>query len=124
MGRLRAALFVTRNMTDTMVRQGTITRRRAAIELAIALGLSFNDPELLQQSLYHRSYLNEAPDQEIDSNERFEFLGDRVLGLIFSEKLYRDNPELSKGNISQLQALLVRWDALAKPQKRTDSGSY
>ena len=52
MGRLRAALFVTRNMTDAMVRQGTITRRRAASELAIALGLSFNDPELL-----HFSYM-------------------------------------------------------------------
>ena len=107
-----------------MVRQGTITRRRAASELAIALGLSFNDPELLQQSLYHRSYLNEAPDREIESNERLEFLGDAVLGLIVSEKLYRDYPALSEGHLSQLRALLVRWDALAQAAERIDLGSY
>src|SRR2546425_3466363 len=124
MGRLRAALFVTRNMTDAMVRQGTITRRRAASELAIALGLSFNDPELLQQSLYHRSYLNEAPDREIESNERLEFLGDAVLGLIVSEKLYRDYPALSEGHLSQLRALLVRWDALARAAERIGLGEY
>ncbi len=111
-------------MTDAMVRQGTITRRRAASELAIALGLSFNDPELLQQSLYHRSYLNEAPDREIESNERLEFLGDAVLGLIVSEKLYRDYPALSEGHLSQLRALLVRWDALAQAAERIDLGSY
>ena len=91
-----------------------MTRRRPASELGIALGLSFNDPEMLQQSLYHRSYLNEAPDREIESNERLEFLGDAVLGLIVSEKLYRDYPALSEGHLSQLRALLVRWDALAQ----------
>src|SRR5437867_11525677 len=120
MGRLRAALFVTRYMTDAMVRQGTITRRRAASELAIALGLSFNDRELLQQSLYHRSYLNEAPDREIESNERLEFLGDAVLGLIVSEKLYRDYPALSEGHLSQLRALLVRWDALRSEEHTSE----
>src|SRR5437667_12583636 len=107
-----------------MVRQGTMTRRRAASELAIALGLRFTDPERLQQSLYHRSYLNEAPDREIESNERLEFLGDAVLGLIVSEKLYRDYPALSEGHLSQLRALLVRWDALAQAAERIDLGSY
>src|SRR3989442_13979572 len=118
MGRLRAALFVTRYMIDAMVRQGTITRRRAASELAISIGLGFSDPELLQQSLYHRSYLNEAPDREIESNERLEFLGDAVLGLIVSEKLYRDYPALSEGHLSHLRARLGRWDALPQPAVR------
>src|SRR3990172_3706435 len=107
-----------------MVRQGTMTRPRSASELASALGLSFSDADLLQQSLYHRSYLNEAPDREIESNERMEFLGDAVLGLIVSEKLYRDYPALSEGHLSQLRALLVRWDALAQVATRIDLGSY
>ena len=101
-----------------------MTRPRSASELASALGLSFSDADLLQQSLYHRSYLNEAPDREIESNERLEFLGDAVLGLIVSEKLYRDYPALSEGHLSQLRALLVRWDALAQAARRIDLGSY
>src|SRR3990172_7246470 len=107
-----------------MVRQGRMRRPRSASELASALGLSFSDADLLQQSLYHRSYLNEAPDREIESNERLEFLGDAVLGLIVSEKLYRDYPALSEGDLSQLRALLVRWDALAQAARRIDLGSY
>ena len=78
----------------------------------------------MQQALYHRSYLNEAPDREIESNERMEFLGDAVLGLIVSEKLYNDYPALSEGHLSQLRALLVRWDALAQAAQRIDLGSY
>ena len=101
-----------------------MTRPRSPSELASALGLSFSDADLLQQSLYHHSYLNEAPDREIESNERLEFLGDAVLGLIVSEKLYRDYPALSEGHLSQLRALLVRWDALAQAARRIDLGSY
>ncbi len=107
-----------------MVRQPTLTRPRSAEELAAVLGVTFTNPELLQQSLYHRSYLNEAVDREVESNERMEFLGDAVLGLIVSEKLYRDYPMLSEGHLSQLRALLVRWDALAQAAQRIELGSY
>ncbi len=107
-----------------MVRQPTLTRPRSAEELAALLGVTFTNPELLQQSLYHRSYLNEAVDREVESNERMEFLGDAVLGLIVSEKLYRDYPMLSEGHLSQLRALLVRWDALAQAAQRIELGSY
>ena len=101
-----------------------MTQPKAADHLAREIGVTFSDPELLQQSLYHRSYLTEAPDREIESNERMEFLGDAVLGLIVSEKLYRDYPGLSEGHLSQLRALLVRWDALAQAAQRIDLGSY
>lgn len=107
-----------------MVRQATMTRPRTARELGIALGVTFHDPSLLQQALYHRSYLNEAGDQEIESNERLEFLGDAVLGLIISDKLYRDYSNLSEGHLSQLRAILVRWDALARAAERIDLGAY
>lgn len=107
-----------------MVRQPTISRPRSAEDLAKQLGVAFTNPDLLQQSLYHRSYLNEAADREVESNERMEFLGDAVLGLIVSEKLYRDYPLLSEGHLSQLRALLVRWDALAQAAQRIDLGSF
>ena len=101
-----------------------MTQPKPADKLATDIGVNFSDSELLQQSLYHRSYLNEAPDREIESNERMEFLGDAVLGLIVSEKLYNDYPALSEGHLSQLRALLVRWDALAQAARRIDLGSY
>ena len=101
-----------------------MTQPKRAEHLASDIGVNFSDSELLQQSLYHRSYLNEAPDREVESNERMEFLGDAVLGLIVSEKLYNDYPGLSEGHLSQLRALLVRWDALAQAAQRIDLGSY
>ncbi len=107
-----------------MVRQHSGLKAQPAQELAEALGIAFRHAELLQQSLYHRSYLNEAVDREIESNERMEFLGDAVLGLIVSEKLYRDYAGLSEGHLSQLRASLVRWDALASVATRIDLGSY
>jgi ribonuclease-3 len=106
-----------------MVRPATITKPKSAQALARAIGISFDSSPLLQQSLYHRSYLNEAG-QDVESNERMEFLGDAVLGIIVSDKLYRDYPGLSEGHLSQLRALLVRWDALAQAAERINLGDY
>jgi ribonuclease-3 len=92
-------------------------------ELADSLGFTFKDPAKLQQALYHRSYLNEAP-QDVESNERLEFLGDAVLGLVISERLFKDYPDLSEGKLSQIRAILVRWDALARAAERINLGDY
>ncbi|TMC00086.1 MAG: ribonuclease III [Chloroflexi bacterium] len=106
-----------------MVREYPLTRARPAEKLAAALGVAFKNPPLLQQALYHRSYLNESG-EDLESNERMEFLGDAVLGIIVSDKLYRDYPTLSEGHLSQLRALLVRWDALAGVAQRIGLGDY
>jgi ribonuclease-3 len=100
-----------------------MTRPKTAAELADLLGVNFENAELLQQALHHRSYLNEA-ELSVESNERMEFLGDAVLGIIVSDKLYRDYPTLSEGHLSQLRALLVRWDALAAAAERIRLGDY
>jgi ribonuclease-3 len=100
-----------------------MTRPKTAAELAELLGVNFENGELLQQALHHRSYLNEA-ELSVESNERMEFLGDAVLGIIVSDKLYRDYPTLSEGHLSQLRALLVRWDALAAAAERISLGDY
>jgi len=96
---------------------------RSIDELDRDLELGFKDRALLQQALYHRSYLNEAA-EDVESNERMEFLGDAVLGLIISDKLFRDYPLLSEGHLSQIRAILVRWDALAHAAERINLGEY
>ncbi len=106
-----------------MVRPNSIANARPAADLARSLSVVFRDAALLQQAMYHRSYLNEAG-ESVESNERMEFLGDAVLGLVVSEKLYRDYPALSEGHLSQLRAILVRWDALARVAGRINLGDY
>jgi ribonuclease III len=100
-----------------------MSHARPAKELAESLGIVFKDHAKLEQALYHRSYLNEAP-EDVESNERLEFLGDAVLGLVISERLFKDYPDLSEGKLSQIRALLVRWDALANAAERIDLGEY
>jgi ribonuclease-3 len=79
-------------------------------ELAAALGITL-DPELLERALTHRSYAYEfggAP-----HNERLEFLGDAVLGIVVTETLYRDHPDLPEGKLAKLRASVVNMRALA-----------
>jgi len=96
---------------------------RPALELAESLGITFKNTSKLEQALYHRSYLNEAP-EDVESNERMEFLGDAVLGLVISERLFKDYPDLSEGKLSQIRAILVRWDALANAAERIQLGEF
>src|SRR3989337_1786863 len=102
----------------------TVTRPRDPASLQKALEIDFRRPALLELSLVHRSYLNEAPELDLESNERMEFLGDAVLGLVISERLYGDYPALSEGHLSQIRALLVRWDTLAEAAERISLGDY
>jgi ribonuclease-3 len=107
-----------------MVRARAIVKPRDPNELLPALGITFKDPSHLRRALYHRSYLNEAAEEQIESNERLEFLGDAVLGLVISEKLFLEYPTLSEGSLSQIRALLVRWDTLAHAAERIGLGDF
>ncbi len=88
------------------------------------LEVSFKDAALLEQALVHSSYLNENPGLALTSNERLEFLGDAVLGLIVAEKLYRDYPRFSEGTMTKLRAALVRRETLARIAKTIRLGDY
>ncbi len=101
-----------------------MSKPRSLEDLHASLGITFSDTALLRQALIHRSYLNEAAAEDVESNERMEFLGDAVLGQIVSDKLYRDYPALSEGHLSQIRALLVRWDALARAAERLRLGEF
>lgn len=86
------------------------------------LGIEFEDPALLRVALTHPSYANEHPDEAHDTNERLEFLGDAVLGLIVAEKLYADYPEIEEGRLTEWRAQLVCGPTLARVSTRLGLG--
>ncbi len=88
------------------------------------LGLKFRNPALLEQSLVHRSYLNEMPESGLESNERLEFLGDAVLGLVVASELYEDYPDRSEGQLTEMRVALVRRDTLARVARSLSLGDY
>jgi len=88
------------------------------------LGVSFNDIALLEQALVHSSYINENPDLVPASNERLEFLGDAVLGVVVAERLYQDFPQFSEGEMTKLRAALVRQDTLARTARAIRLGNH
>ena len=76
-----------------------------------ALGLPIGE-EILTLALTHRSYAYE--NGGLPTNERLEFLGDSVLGLIITDTLYRANPDLAEGQLAKLRASVVNMRALAE----------
>ena len=88
------------------------------------LGISFNAPSLLELALVHRSYINENHDLASASNERLEFLGDAVLGLVVAERLYQDFPHFTEGEMTKLRAALVCQDTLTRIARTTGLGDY
>ena len=71
------------------------------------ISVQFKDQNLLLQALTHRSYLNENPNSLVGHNERLEFLGDAVLELAVTEKLYAEFPDKPEGELTSFRAALV-----------------
>ncbi len=93
-------------------------------ELQNILGVTFKDAGLLSRALTHRSFLHEHPEHIGSSNERLEFLGDAVLGMLFADKLFRDFPDLAEGELTHLRSLLVRSSTLSRIAKRLELGRF
>jgi ribonuclease-3 len=91
---------------------------------ANTLGYTFRDPLLLQSALVHTSYVNERPGRGLESNERLEFLGDAVLGVIVAHRLYALRPESPEGELTVLRAWLVRQSTLARWARQLGLGSH
>lgn len=87
--------------------------------LVEALGVDF-DAELLTLALTHRSYAYE--NGGLEPNERLEFLGDAVLGLVITDHLYRDHPDLPEGQLAKLRASVVNMHALAGVARELGEG--
>ncbi len=93
----------------------------AVAELTDALGIAV-DPELLVLALTHRSFAHEAGG--IPTNERLEFLGDAVVGIVVTEYLYRRLPDRPEGELAKMRAASVSQRALAQTARTLDLGRY
>jgi ribonuclease-3 len=91
-------------------------------ELTAALGTPDLDMDLLVHSLTHRSYAYE--NGGLPTNERLEFLGDSVLGLVVTDRLYTSFPDLSEGRLAKLRAAVVNARALADVARTLDLGQH
>ncbi len=92
--------------------------------LQVQLQYVFQDLDLLIQALTHRSYAHEHGDPGTAHNERLEFLGDSVLGLVLSHLLYQKFPDLSEGELSRLRAGLVNEQQLKQLAQGLKLGKY
>ena len=97
--------------------------RKSAEALIAALELEPKNLELYEQALVHRSLLNETG-QPLGSNERLEFLGDSVLGLVVARFLYVNFPTLSEGQLARRKSQLVSTSSLAEWSRSFELGAY
>lgn len=86
------------------------------------IGRTFREPELLLQALTHKSFANESPGMVVAHNERLEFLGDSVLGLVVSTMLMEKCPDVGEGVLSRMRAACVNKRELARAAGRLGLG--
>lgn len=92
--------------------------------LEAKLGYSFRDRILLQNALLHRSHVHVTGQDRERSNERLEFLGDAVLGLVVNEELFRKFSNRSEGDLTKMKALLVCGARLSEVAGQIDLGVH
>ena len=93
-------------------------------DLEAAIGYHFENISLLQNALAHSSYANERWHNSLKSNERLEFLGDSILGMVTAEYLYRNYPNRLEGDLTRMRADMVCERALAKVAEQMNLGEY
>lgn len=86
------------------------------------LGYRFRDPQHLEEALRHASYSHERPGER--SNERLEFLGDAVLGLVTAELLFEAHPEWAEGELTRARRSLVEGRSLARTARAMELGAH
>ena len=93
-------------------------------DLETAIGYRFQNITLLQNALAHSSYANERWHDSLKSNERLEFLGDSILGMVVAEYLYRNFPDRPEGELTRMRADMVCEGALAGIARRISLGQH
>ena len=93
-------------------------------DLETAIGYRFRNIQLLQNALTHSSYANERWHNSLLSNERLEFLGDSVLGMLVAEYLYHNVPNRPEGELTRMRADMVCEQTLAAAANRIGLGSH
>ncbi len=87
------------------------------------LGYTFENIGLLENALTHSSCANESQGK-LQSNERIEFLGDSILGMVVADHLYRNHPDLPEGELTRARAALVCEESLVEVAQALDLGEY
>ena len=87
------------------------------------LGYTFENPALLENALTHSSCANESRGK-LQSNERLEFLGDSILGMVVADHLYRNHPDLPEGELTRVRAALVCEESLVEVAEELHLGEY
>ena len=87
------------------------------------LGYTFQDRSLLENALTHSSCANESRGR-LQSNERLEFLGDSILGMVVADHLYRNHPDLPEGDLTRTRAALVCEESLVVVAEELGLGEY
>jgi ribonuclease-3 len=103
---------------------GNASRDTQLSSLERRLGRRFVDRAVLEQALTHSSWAHENTGASQRDNERLEFLGDALLGFFVAERLYRDDPAASEGDLTRRKQGVVSMPALATAARRLDLGSY
>ncbi len=93
-------------------------------DLEIAIGYRFQKITLLQNALTHSSYANEHWHDSLMSNERMEFLGDSILGMVVAEHLFRTFPDRPEGELTRMRADMVCEKALAVVAEKLGLGNH
>ena len=93
-------------------------------DLETAIGYRFQNITLLQNALTHSSYANERWHDSLMSNERLEFLGDSILGMVVAEHLFCNFPDRPEGELTRMRADMVCEQALAEIAQRLSLGQH
>jgi ribonuclease-3 len=93
-------------------------------ELENAIGYRFHNISLLQNALAHSSYANERWHNSLMSNERLEFLGDSILGMVVADHLYRNFADRPEGELTRMRADMVCEKALARVANQIGLGEH
>ena len=91
----------------------------SSTEFETLLGYRFLNRKLLEEALTHRSLLNEINEPDRSDNERLEFLGDAVLGLIIAEWVMEAHPHKHEGELTRLRSILVKEKGLVRVAKKS-----
>ena len=118
------SLFVAKKREPTKEQTLGAQEARVLAEFCRQYGTPFRDLTLLKLALTHRSYLSVTGQGPRESNERLEFLGDSVLGLVTSEFLYRRHPDEHEGQLTKTKSLLVSKAILSRRALRMGLGRF
>ncbi|MDC7231798.1 MAG: ribonuclease III [Spirochaetales bacterium] len=98
-------------------------RRKELQSFERKAGLRFRRHDLLNLAFCHRSYTNEHQDQN-DNNEKLEFLGDSILGLVVSDYLFNNLPDKAEGDLARIKSFVVSEESLSELALPLDVDKY